>query len=141
MKKNEELLHRCLDGDLNDVEMQHLFLAMSNDAELRSLYRELQSLQSGLQSIPKPVVPESLDKRMQSFSPPVQRTLVADRPSMRRFIGKRISLPLPAMIAMVLFAVIGSYVAAKSSLIAVPEKEFIYVVEMQPVVIQSNYSN
>ncbi len=141
MKKNEELLNRFIDNDLNDEEMKVLFLELSTNEVLRTQFRTLQTLRDGLLSIPSPDVPLTLDLKIKSLSSSSQLRLLPNRSVLRRVVDKKFTLSIPTFAATVLLLLMGSYIAATTIFVQKQKTEYVYVVEMQPVIIRSNYSN
>jgi len=139
MKKIEELLQRCFDGDLNDVEMKQLFFEMSTDGSLRKQFRSLQALRKGIQSIPLQPVPASLDKRIKSLYPMSDNRMSPNKSAFRRIVTKKFTLSMPAFAATVLMLLAGSYFAATNIFVPKQKLEYVYVVEMPAYVVQSNY--
>ena len=139
MKKNEELLQRCFDSDLNDDEMESLFSEMSKDKTLRVQFRSLQKLQTELRSIPSPNVPATLDERITSTFVAPRTGMFPSRSAFQRIYRKKFTLSIPAFAATILLLLAGSYVAAKTIFIPKQKLEYIYVVEMPTYVVQSNY--
>lgn len=140
MTQNEELLQRCFDADLNDEEMKNLFLVLGKDGGLRNTFRSLQTLRRELHSIPAPNVPPELDERIKALSRYSMLHLLPDRPSLKNFAAKKITMSVPALAAALLLMVIGSYFAATTGEgVPKPETEYVYVVEMPAYVVQSSY--
>lgn len=135
----DDELQRCLDEDLNDDEMRMLFSHLAKDAGLRKDFRALLTLKREMQVIPVPAVHSPLPVSPRMFS--------QNRVSLRRtgntgildMISSRISIRVP-IFALIVFAVgIAGYLAAVSVFPVQPKTEYVYVVEMPPVVIHSNY--
>lgn len=141
MKKNEELLQRFIDNDLSDEEMKILFLELSTNDSLRKQFRTMQTFRSELLSIPSPNVPAALDLKIKSLSSTSQLRLLPNRSVLRRIVGKKLTISIPVFTAAVLLLLAGSYIAATNTFVQKQKTEYVYVVEMQPVIINSNYSN
>ena len=140
MTQNEELLQRCFDGDVNDEEMKNLFVVLCKDGGLRNTFRSLQALRRDLHSIPAPNISPALDERIKALNRSSMLRLLPDRPSLKKFAAKKITMSVPALAAALLLMVIGSYFAATTVEVAPkPETEYVYVVEMPAYVVQSSY--
>ncbi|MEI7907868.1 MAG: hypothetical protein WCI84_10985 [Bacteroidota bacterium] len=140
MTQNEELLQRCFDGDVNDEEMKNLFVVLCKDGGLRNTFRSLQMLRRDLHSIPVPNVSPALDERIKTLNKYSLLRLLPDRPSLKKFTAKKITMSVPAIAAALLLMVIGSYFAATTiEVTPKPETEYVYVVEMPAYVVQSSY--
>lgn len=139
MKMTEELLQRCFDLDLNDEEMKKLFSELSKDKELRKTFRLMQSLQNDLRSILQPIVSSQLDKKVDAmiFSSSFHST--SGTQNLLHLRTKRWSVSLPAIAATFLLMLTASYLAATTIFAPEPETEYVYVVEMEPIIIRSNY--
>lgn len=133
MKKHEELLQRCFDGDLNDDEMRNLFSAMSNDEMLREQFRSLQMLRNGLQSLQSQIVPAALDERIKRMSFATQRTMLSGESILRRIMERKFVLSIPAFAATVLLLLAGSYFAATKIQTQQGVTEFVYIMELPQV--------
>ena len=141
MKKDEELLQRFVDNDLNDEEMKNLFLELSTNEVLRKQFRTLQTLRDELHSIPTPNVPATLDEKIKQLTSVPKIKMLSNKSALRRVVTKKFTLSMPAFAATILLLLVGSYFAATNIFVSKTETEYVYVVEMQPVIIQSNYSN
>lgn len=141
MKKDEELLQGFVDNDLNDEEMKNLFLAMSKDDSLRIQFRLMQTLRDELRSFSSVNVPVTLDVKINSLRSPSQLRLLPNTSALRSVVDKKFTVSVPAFAATILLLLVGSYFAATNIFVSKTETEYVYVVEMQPVIIQSNYSN
>jgi hypothetical protein len=133
MKKSEELLQRCFDGDLNDSEMKELFFEMSNNDELRIQFRSLQTLRRGLQSLRSPNVPQSLDKRINRMNAVPPFANLPGTFGLRQIIAKKFTLSIPAFAAAVLLLLAGSYFAVSKVAAAKTETEFVYIMQLPTV--------
>ena len=142
MTQNEELLQRCFDADLNDDEMKNLFLVLGKDGGLRNTFRSLQTLRRDLLSIPAPNISPALDERIKALNRSSMLRLLPDRPSLKKFAAKKITMSVPALAAALLLMVIGSYFAVSTVEVGPkPETEYVYVVEMPAYVVQSSYQS
>ena len=141
MKKDEELLQRFVDNDLNDEEMKNLFLELSKDDSLRIQFRLMQTLRDELRSFSSVNVPVTLDVKINSLRSPSQLRLLPNTSALRSVVDKKFTVSVPAFAATILLLLVGSYFAATNIFVSKTETEYVYVVEMQPVIIQSNYSN
>ena len=139
MSTNEELVQRCFDMDLSDDEMKKLFFDLSKDGELRKTFRSMQSLQHDLHNISQPIVPSQLDRKVESliFSTPAHSS--SYNLKLHHLRTKRWSVSLPAIAASILLMLAASYVTATTIFTPAPETEYVYVVEMEPIIIRSNY--
>lgn len=133
MKKNEELLQRCFDGDLNDDEMKYLFSAMSNDEMLREQFRSLQTLRTVIQSLQSQNVPTTLDDRIKRMSLTPHGTMPFSESVLRRIVGKKFILSIPAIAATVLILLAGSYFVTTKMLVPKAETEFVYIMQLPQV--------
>ena len=140
MNKTEELLQRCFDSDLNDAEMKELFRELGKDAELRKSFRSLQSLRNDLRSITSPQISSLLDERIGKISVSSSAAYDAHRSPMRRMVMKKMSVSIPAMAAVLLILLMGSYFAAVNFFVPQQKTEYVYVVEMPAYVVQSSTS-
>ena len=133
MTKNDELLQRCLDGELNDEEMKQLFFEMSNDEALRKQFRSFQSLRRGLQTIPIPSVPIKLDEKIKrlSLTPQIKRSL--NKSVMEKVLSKKLSFSMPAFVGTALLLLLGSYFAATKIIPSRAETEFVYIMQLPQV--------
>ncbi len=139
MKKNEELLHRFIDNDLNDEELKNLFNELSTNEVLRTQFRDLQKLRNELLSIPTPNVPLTLDLKIKSLSSSSQLRLLPNRSVLRRVVDKKFTLSIPAFAATILFLLVGSYVAATNVFVRKAVTEYVYVIEIEPITIRSSF--
>lgn len=139
MKKNEELLQRYIDNDLNDVELKNLFIELSTNDALRMHYRRMQTLRSELHSIPPPNVPITLDLKIKSLSSSSQLRLLPNRSLLQKVVEKKFTLSIPAFVATILFLLVGSYVAATTIFVQKQKTEYVYVVEIEPITIRSSF--
>ncbi len=129
MKTNyNDELQRCLDEDLNDEEMRILFSQMAQDTELRKDFRGLMALKFEFHRLN--------DERNTVTSKPVKRESMM----MGRIIGRRLSISVPALAAVILMAVIGTYSLMRQSREKVFEDRYVYVMEMPAYIVQSSYT-
>lgn len=141
MRPYDDDLQRCFDEDLNDEEMRMLFVHMSNNADARKDFRSLLSLKRELQMVQSPVLRPSTPSPSSFFS----QNRVFERQQhpagILGIISSHISIRVPVF-AMIIAAIgIAGYFAAVNVMQSRPKTEYVYVVEMPPVIIRSNYSN
>ena len=141
MKKDEELLQRFVDNDLNDEEMKNLFLELSTNEVLRKQFRTLQTLRDELRSFSSVNVPVTIDEKIKQLTSVPKIKMLSNKSALRRVVTKKFTLSMPAFAATILLLLVGSYFAATNIFVSKTETEYVYVVEMQPVIIHSNYSN
>jgi len=139
MKKNEELLQRFVDNDLNDEEMKNLFLELSTNNALRKQFRTMQTFRSELLSIPSSNVPVTLDLKIKSLSSNSQLKLLPNKSALRHVMGKKFTFSIPAFAATVLLLLVGSYFAATNFFVQKPLTEYVYVIEIEPITIRSSF--
>jgi hypothetical protein len=139
MKKNEELLQRFLDNDLNDNEMKKLFIELSTNDVLRKQFRTMQTFRIELQSIPSQNVPVALDMKIKSLSSSSELRLLPNKSLLRRVVEREFKFSIPAFAATILLLLVGSYVAATNVFVRKAVTEYIYVIEIEPITIQSSY--
>lgn len=127
MKTNyNDELQRCLDEDLNDEEMRILFSQMAQDAELRKDFRGLMALKFEFHRLH--------DERNMVTTKPVKRESMM----MGTIIGRRLSITVPALAAVILMAVLGTYSLIQQSRGNVFEERYVYMMEMPAYVVQSS---
>ncbi|MDP1677419.1 MAG: hypothetical protein Q8L88_11195 [Bacteroidota bacterium] len=137
MKKNEELLQRCFDGDLNDDEMKNLFSEMSTDETLRMQFRSFQTLRQGLRSTPVHDVPVKLDERIKRLSLTSHVKMLSDKSRLQNFLSKKFSFSMPAFAATVLLLLVGSYFAATIVLAPKAETELVYIMQLPQIEVRA----
>lgn len=136
MTTNEELLQRCIDDDLTDQEMQSLFAALSTSAPLRNEFRDLLALRSELSLTAHSAAPVSLDRRIESLAVP---RWSLNRPAFRRVLSRRIPVPAFALFAAAVMLIFGSIAYYGQQMLRPPVTRYVYVYEMQPVIVQSHF--
>ncbi|MFZ4621588.1 MAG: hypothetical protein ACOYNS_13590 [Bacteroidota bacterium] len=136
-----DLLQRCLDEDLNDVEMKQLFTRLSSDEQLRKEFRSLTALKNELRRIPDPIPPINSQtiSRMNSSDHGSIRN--GGRISFNRLITSKTAVRIPVLAALLLAVGLAGYGAMMLMFPNQSRTEYVYVVEMPPVIIQSSYSN
>ncbi len=140
-EQNNDLLQRCMDDDLNDEEMKHLFATLSSDEQLRKDFRSLAALKNELRRIPDPLPPIYTNSGVRKYSADNGSIRKGGRISFNRLITSKISVRIPVIAALLLTMGLAGYGAMMLMFPKQPRTEYVYVVEMPPVIIQSSYSN
>jgi hypothetical protein len=139
MNSSEELLQRCFDNDLNDTEMRTLFTTLSTSVRLREEFRSFQTMRMQLLALNTAVATSTLDRRIETLPGRPQEFWHAARLPVRRLFSKRIRVPVLAMIVAAAVLLFSSMIAAIQLSSQQPVTQYVYVYELQPVVVQSHF--
>lgn len=139
MTTHEEQLQRLFDNDLSDKELKSLCTALGASAALREEFRSFQQMRSGLHTMDHIPVPESLDRRVESLTTKIRIQWPFQLPSLSRFFSLRIPVPAAALITVLAVMLFGSLFVYQYTISRQPVTQYVYVYEMQPVVVQSHY--
>lgn len=139
MNDKDELVHRCMDNDLDDAELKSLFTAMGKSEQLRNEFRSILQLRQQLQVLESPPIPASLDHKISALSARPKKRWSLNIPPIRNIIVKRIPVPAFVVVAAALLLLLGSVFAIEYPLLRRPSVQYVYVYELQPVVVQSYY--
>ncbi len=142
MKTNyNDELQRCLDEELNDNEMKELFVQMTKDAGLRKDFRSLLALKKEIQRMPDPVNHSQSRSASGIFSTNRLLPGTADRMSPFGIFSTHLSIRVPVFAAILVAVGITGYFTATNLFQSQQKTEYVYVIEMPPVIINSSYSN
>lgn len=139
MTTHEEQLQRLFDNDLSDKELKSLCTALSTSAALRDEFRLFQQMRNGLHTVDHIPVPESLDRRVESLTAKTRIQWSFQLPSLSRLFALRIPIPAAALITVLAVMLIGSLFVYQYTISRQQATQYVYVYEMQPVVVQSHY--
>ncbi|MBP6673098.1 MAG: hypothetical protein KA247_08110 [Bacteroidetes bacterium] len=137
----DDELQRCLDEDLNDDEMRMLFSHMAKDAGLRKDFRSLLALKKEIQRMPDPVNHSQSRSASGIFSTNRLLPGTADRLRSSGIFSTHLSIRVPVFAAILVAVGITGYFTATNLFQSQQKTEYVYVIEMPPVIIKSSYSN
>jgi anti-sigma factor RsiW len=134
MTNNEELLQRCFDNDLNDAEMKRLFAALAGSASLREEFSSMQGMQHSLRSVAQYLPSVSLDRRVEQLTSGRRTTAAAP---IRTLFRRTVPLRTVAIAVMLFVFVAGSLLLVLPVSKKEIETQYVYIVQMPPVVVTS----
>jgi hypothetical protein len=135
MNVSEERIHRCLDNDLKDDEMQALFREMSANQNLRTAFTSALQLRDDVREA---LVMDQGRANTDMFRGTPHLKYDTSKSSLRWIGTKKIKMSVPSFIVLFVATFLIAFYSLRS-FTAQPKSEYVYVMQLPQVVVHDTY--